>query len=49
MFVLAARSVGGAYNHDQLATQGVLGLVRNPLYSAWIVFILPGLAGYVEE
>jgi protein-S-isoprenylcysteine O-methyltransferase Ste14 len=44
MLVLAARSVMGAYNHDRLATGGLLGLVRNPIYSAWIVFILPGLA-----
>jgi protein-S-isoprenylcysteine O-methyltransferase Ste14 len=44
LLVLAARSVMGAYNHDQLATGGILGLVRNPIYSAWIVFILPGLA-----
>jgi protein-S-isoprenylcysteine O-methyltransferase Ste14 len=44
LLVLAARSVMGAYNHDQLATGGVLALGRHPIYSAWIVFILPGLA-----
>jgi protein-S-isoprenylcysteine O-methyltransferase Ste14 len=44
MLALAARSVIRAYDHDRLATEGVLGLVRNPIYSAWIVFILPGLA-----
>ena len=44
LLVVAARSVMGAYNHDQLATGGVLALVRHPIYSAWIVFILPGLA-----
>jgi len=44
MLVLAARTVIGAYNRDQLARGGILGLVRNPIYSAWIVFILPGLA-----
>lgn len=33
-----------AYNKDSLVTSGVFGLVRHPIYSAWIVFILPGIA-----
>jgi protein-S-isoprenylcysteine O-methyltransferase Ste14 len=44
MLVVAARSVMGAYNRDQLITSGVSALVRHPIYSAWIVFIVPGLA-----
>ena len=44
MLVVAARSVMKAYNRDQLVTSGVSALVRHPIYSAWIVFILPGLA-----
>ncbi len=32
-----------AYNSDTLATTGIFGIVRNPVYSAWIVFIIPGL------
>jgi protein-S-isoprenylcysteine O-methyltransferase Ste14 len=44
MLVLAARSVMRAYNRDQLVTSGLSALVRHPIYSAWIVFILPGLA-----
>jgi protein-S-isoprenylcysteine O-methyltransferase Ste14 len=26
-----------------LATAGLFGIVRNPMYAAWIVFIIPGL------
>jgi hypothetical protein len=26
-----------------LATTGIFGVVRNPIYSAWIVFLIPGL------
>ena len=33
-----------AYNRDQLRTSGVFALVRHPVYSAWILFVYPGLA-----
>jgi protein-S-isoprenylcysteine O-methyltransferase Ste14 len=44
MLVVAAPSVMRAYDHDQLVTSGLSALVRHPIYSAWIVFIVPGLA-----
>jgi protein-S-isoprenylcysteine O-methyltransferase Ste14 len=31
------------YNRDRLATGGVYGIVRNPIYCAWVVFLIPGL------
>jgi protein-S-isoprenylcysteine O-methyltransferase Ste14 len=43
MLILAARTGMAAYNSDRLATTGLFGVVRNPMYSAWIVFIVPGL------
>ena len=43
MLVVAARAATMAYNSDKLATTGIFGIVRNPIYSAWIVFIIPGL------
>jgi protein-S-isoprenylcysteine O-methyltransferase Ste14 len=43
MLVVAGRAATIAYNSDKLATTGIFGLVRNPIYSAWIVFIIPGL------
>ena len=33
-----------AYNKDSLVTSGVFGIVRHPIYAAWIVFNLPGIA-----
>jgi protein-S-isoprenylcysteine O-methyltransferase Ste14 len=33
-----------AYNHDQLVTTGVFGLVRHPVYAGWIMLAFPGLA-----
>jgi protein-S-isoprenylcysteine O-methyltransferase Ste14 len=44
MLVTAAIAAMASYNRDQLATTGIFSLTRNPVYSAWIVFILPGLA-----
>lgn len=43
MLVVAGRAVTVAYNAHKLATTGIFGLTRNPIYSAWIVFIIPGL------
>lgn len=49
MLMVAARSIMAGYGHDQLVTSGIAGLVRHPIYSAWIVFILPALALLVES
>jgi protein-S-isoprenylcysteine O-methyltransferase Ste14 len=43
MLVVAARAATIAYNSEKLATTGIFGIVRNPIYSAWIMFIIPGL------
>ena len=42
ILVVAARAATFAYHSDKLATTGIFGIVRNPIYSAWIVFIIPG-------
>jgi protein-S-isoprenylcysteine O-methyltransferase Ste14 len=44
MLALALRSATKAYNRDQLVTSGIFAVVRHPIYSAWIVFIVPGVA-----
>lgn len=43
MLMVAGRAATLAYNSDRLATTGIFGLTRNPIYSAWIVFIIPGM------
>ena len=43
MLRFAAQAIAGAYGEDELATAGVFGLVRHPIYSAWIAFLIPGL------
>jgi len=44
MWFIGGATAMRAYNRDQLVTSGVFALVRHPIYSAWIVFLLPGLA-----
>ena len=44
MWLIAMRAVMRAYNSDRLVTSGVFGLVRHPVYSAWIVFNIPAIA-----
>jgi len=43
MLAVAARAATAAYNSDQLAPTGIFGLPRNPIYAAWILFLIPGL------
>lgn len=35
-----------AFKKTELVTDGIFGIVRNPIYSAWIVFIIPGMVIY---
>jgi protein-S-isoprenylcysteine O-methyltransferase Ste14 len=44
MWLVAAVSVMRAYNRDELVVSGVFRLCRHPLYGAWIVLLLPGIA-----
>jgi protein-S-isoprenylcysteine O-methyltransferase Ste14 len=44
MLLIAVISMNRAYNSDRLVTSGIFAVVRHPIYSAWIVVILPGLA-----
>jgi len=43
MLPFSARAMAAAYGKDQLVTTGMFGVVRHPIYSAWIVFLIPGI------
>jgi len=43
MLAASGRAIVTAFRQDKLLTTGIYGLVRNPIYSAWIVFICPGI------
>lgn len=44
MWLFGVVTVMCAYNSDRLLTSGAFALCRHPVYAAWILFILPGLA-----
>jgi ubiquinone/menaquinone biosynthesis C-methylase UbiE/protein-S-isoprenylcysteine O-methyltransferase Ste14 len=44
LLVLSGVSISKGFPEDRLVQGGVYGLVRHPIYSAHIVFLMPGLA-----
>jgi protein-S-isoprenylcysteine O-methyltransferase Ste14 len=44
VFILTMIQLIIKFNEGKLATTGAFKFSRNPLYSCWIVFIIPGLA-----
>jgi protein-S-isoprenylcysteine O-methyltransferase Ste14 len=44
MWAIAVWTIVRAFSRGELVTSGVYRLVRHPIYSAWIVFIFPGVA-----
>jgi protein-S-isoprenylcysteine O-methyltransferase Ste14 len=42
-FIISVKTVMEAYNSDSLITRGIYGCCRHPLYSAWVIFIVPGI------
>jgi len=43
-WIMSVIMVMKAYKEHRLCTAGPYGLCRHPVYSAWIVFIIPGLS-----
>jgi protein-S-isoprenylcysteine O-methyltransferase Ste14 len=49
-FVVAALvTVMRAFNAGALATKGVYGMCRHPVYAGWVVFIVPGVVFLVNS
>jgi len=46
---LSTATLKKAYQAGRLCTGGVYSMCRNPLYSAWIVFIIPGLLLFLDS
>ena len=47
--IFSVKTVMKAYNSDSLVTRGIYGCCRHPLYSAWVVFIVPGIVMLVNS
>jgi protein-S-isoprenylcysteine O-methyltransferase Ste14 len=48
MLVSSGKAIVDAFRKGELLTTGVCRLSRNPLYSAWILFIFPGI-GFILQ
>jgi len=44
MLIISALTVSASFRKGELLTQGIYSRSRNPLYAAWILFIIPGLS-----
>ena len=42
-FIISVKTIMKAYNADTLVTHGIFKCCRHPLYSSWVVFIVPGI------
>jgi protein-S-isoprenylcysteine O-methyltransferase Ste14 len=43
-YIISVLTLLRAYNDGKLFTSGVFGVCRNPIYSSWIFFLVPGVA-----
>jgi protein-S-isoprenylcysteine O-methyltransferase Ste14 len=48
-WITAVLTVMRAYNANELVTGGVYRCCRHPVYSSWVVFIVPGIALLVSS
>lgn len=43
IFVIPGLIINMYFNEKKLATKGIYGYFRHPIYGSWIVFIIPGI------
>ena len=43
----AVRVLFAALNSEELATSGPFAIFSNPMYAAWILFIIPGFSFFI--
>nr|WP_320193514.1 isoprenylcysteine carboxylmethyltransferase family protein [uncultured Desulfobacter sp.] len=48
-FIISVKTLTKAYNSDSLVTNGIYKCCRHPLYSAWVVFIVPGIVLFANS
>lgn len=44
LYALAIPDLYPSYDAGQLRTRGIYGFLRHPMYAAWLLFIVPGIA-----
>lgn len=49
MLIISAHAFTVGFNKGELVTTGIFSVVRNPIYAAWILFILPGIMIFFQS
>ena len=49
MLIVAALTISVGFRNGKLLTTGIYALSRNPIYAAWILFIVPGLSLFFKS
>ena len=49
LWALAVREIDLAFSEGRLLTRGAYAIVRNPMYSGFIVFVAPGIALWLRS
>jgi protein-S-isoprenylcysteine O-methyltransferase Ste14 len=47
-YVISARTMIKAFKEKRLITSGVFGVCRNPIYSSWMIAMIPGVAIFMR-
>ena len=43
IYLISGITIRKYFNEGELATKGIYGYIRHPVYGAWVVFIIPGI------
>ena len=43
IYLISGLTIHKYFNEGKLATKGIYGYIRHPVYGSWIVFIVPGI------
>jgi len=49
IFLIPGITIDKYFNKGKLATKGIYGYFRHPIYGSWIVFIVPGIVLIVNS
>ena len=49
LYLISGSTIHKYFNEGKLATRGIYGFIRHPVYGSWIVFIVPGIILIIDS